>query len=349
VTATAADRSRTRLRIVRDDRAPAAWDDFLTGVPAADVFCTTRWHEALLRHYHGSQALWLAAYQDDRLVGGLVATGRLRYGLRRCFSGIEGTSGGPLVAAELSSAERQGVFAELAAAYRVLLGGRTVTVTMSLPRDQEEEFGASLAAGEHWRCRQIIGAVIPVDGGVDHVDKYVLSNNRRNERNRALKRGCTAAASNDPDLLAEFYPIYQAATLGWGVEAVPLAFLHDLLTAPGSPALLISIHHEGAVIGGHFCLVSGDRLVAWVGATLPRHNKQLFPATLIVWQEIVEACARGLQWVDLGGSGDITTLDRFKQLLGAQPEKRGHYTASVPWLSLARNLRSVVARRRAQP
>ena len=104
-------------------------------------------------------------------------------------------------------------------------------------------------------------------------------------------------------------------------------------------AFLIYVEYEDRIIGGHFCVQGGDRLVAWVGATLAEHNRRLFPATLIVWQEITEGCARGVRYVDLGGSGGIGTLSRFKRLLGADTEVRGHYTLSTPWWRAARQLR----------
>ncbi len=331
------------IEVYQRDVPPPDWAALVARVSVASFFYRPLWTEAVARHYPGATPLWLEVRRAGELIGGLAAVARSRHRLRRYASHLDGTSGGPLVASDLSPTDQQEVFGALADRYADLVGGRTVQASISLAADTELRFG-SLLSDRGFERRDVSGAVIPLDGGLAYVERHVLSNNRRNERNRAVKRGCSAGSSVDRAKLAEFHAIYRAATRHWGVEPAPLSLLEELAERGEGRAFLIYVEYEDRVIGGHFCVHDGDRLVAWVGATLPEHNRQLFPATLIVWQEIAEGCTRGARYLDLGGSGGIGTLNRFKRLLGADTEVRGHYTLSVPWWRAVRQLRRFVHR-----
>ena len=112
---------------------------------------------------------------------------------------------------------------------------------------------------------------------------------------------------------------------------------HLLLRGRGG-AFLSWVRCEGRVIGGHFNLHAGATVTAWVGATLPEHNDK-FPATLLIWTDIEEACRRGAARLDLGGSGGVAGVARFKELLGAQEETRASWEIAAPAYRLWHRLR----------
>jgi hypothetical protein len=165
-------------------------------------------------------------------------------------------------------------------------------------------------------------AVVDLAGGLAHVERYVLSNNRRNERNRGLKRGCTLHTSHDPADLAAWYPLYLEIAAGWAQAAVPLGFMQELVREQPRHAFFVHVRHDGGIIGGHFCVAWRDHVHALYGASRDDRAKELFPATLLYWQDIVEACARGARWLDFGGYAGRSGLQRFKQLMGATEELR---------------------------
>ena len=93
------------------------------------------------------------------------------------------------------------------------------------------------------------------------------------------------------------------------------------------------------MIGGHLNLHYGDRVIAWNGVTDPALARTHFPATAAIWGDLVESCARGARWLDLGGSGGVIRLEDFKRSFGAREQERGWYTSDAPALSLLRSLR----------
>ncbi len=306
--------------------APPGWDAWLETIAGSEYAASAWWTTAAARHFPAASALWLLARHDGRVVGGLPAVSRRRFTLRKFESSVEGSPAGPVLDPALDEATRDEAFAALTAAYAARVGGRTVSADLTLGRANEARHGASLAAEAGWRREEVPTSVVDLSAGLAHVEAHVLSNNRRNERNRGLKRGCTLGASSDLADIAAWYPIYREVAQDWVQSPVPLAFMQDLARARPDRAFLVLVRHAGAIIGGHFCVHWQDRVCALYGASRRDVAKELFPATLLYWQDLVEGCARGAVVLDFGGFGGQAGLRRFKQLMGASEELRAQYT-----------------------
>jgi CelD/BcsL family acetyltransferase involved in cellulose biosynthesis len=311
---------------------PAGWDAWLGAAGAGEYAASAWWTQAAARHFPAARAVWLAGRLEGRLVGGLAAVGRRRFGLERLESSVEGSPGGPVVDPTLDAATRGAVFAALVHAYARRVRGRTVSATFTLGRDAEAAHGSGLADSRIWRREEVPTALVDLNGGLDYVEAHVLSNNRRNERNRGLKRGCTLHVASDAADLAAWYPLYLEVAQDWAQAPVPLAFMQDLARARPERAFLVQVRRGGQIIGGHFCVHWGERITALYGASRRDVAKELFPATLLYWQDLVEGCARGAAAVDFGGFGGQAGLRRFKELMGTREELRAQYTFMPgPW------------------
>ncbi len=188
--------------------------------------------------------------------------------------------------------------------------------------------------------------MVCLDGGIETVDKERLVMNKRNERNRGLKRGAEVFTTRDDDLLAQYYPIYEQASGHWGVTPAPLGLLRDLLNDPLDRVFLTCVKLEDRVIGGHLCLHLGERVFAWNGVTDPEFARSHFPATLCFWGDLVEACHRGARWLDFGASGGVNSLAGFKKYFGAELMERGFYVSDSPGLQAMRRLGNLLGRAR---
>jgi len=330
---------RHELTVAVTHAPPAAWAEFLTSAAGVEFFHTTLWTESVTRHIPGCKPYWLSIRHDDRLVGGLVALRQRTGWFTRFVSSHEGTCGGPVVRGDLSTEFQEQIVATLLERYAESLTGRCLQLSFTWAATVVEQWDR-LAQVAGWSGRTVPGAVIPLVGGLEHVERYIFKKNRRNERNRALKRGCISGVTRDPELLAQYYPIYLASARRWGITPTPLNLLQELLIDPGEHVFLSYVQYEDELIGGHVNFGWGRRVTAWNGATLAEHNDK-FPATLLIWTDIVEACQRGAEILDLGGSGGIATLANFKKLLGASEEIRIHYQKTrrcYRWLRQARSL-----------
>jgi len=330
------------LLLEQDDSPPDDWSRLVDADCAADYFHTAHWTCSARDHHPGLNAFWLTARLDGRLVGGLAGLHRSRP-VNRWESNLEGTSGGPLFHSSLSKSDRRYVFQELMATYLGLRGSALGSTCVSINHQQEKSFGPWLReSSAGWSHHDTPAAVIVLDGGLEFVEMNLMKKNKRNERNRALRRDARVEITNDPGLLAAYYPIYEKASRLWNIPPAPLPFLQALLADPhtlecGAPRTFFTcVILNEKVIGGHLNLQFKDRVIAWNGVTDPDFAKTHFPATLAVWGDIEESCRRGAGLLDLGGSGGVVSLEGFKKNFGAISESRGHYVLESTGMKILR-------------
>lgn len=336
------------LVVERSDAPPSDWQQLLAADPCADYFHTTHWTSCVCEHYPDLSVFWLSARLEGRLVGVLAGVHRSKP-VERWESNIEGTSGGPVLDSSLGRSDCRVVFEKLMDAYVDLRGKGQGTTCVTINHPQEEIFGPWLRESSiGWQYNETPASVIPLDGGLDFVALHLMTSNKRNERNRGLRRGASIEITNDPELLAAYYPIYEQASERWKITPTPLPFLQALLadnstTASGfSSTFFTCIMLEEKVIGGHLNLQLGDRVIAWNGVTDPEFARTHFPATLAVWGDIEESCRRGAGLLDLGGSGGVVSLEGFKKYFGASDETRGHYVLDSMGMKILRGGRKLL-------
>lgn len=338
-----ADSSLLRLEI--GAAAPPDWETLVAADPAADFFHTRRWTETVAACYPDLDALWLTARADERLVAGLSILQSVGRRVERLESSFDGTSGGPVVAGDLPVDFATSLFHLLVDRFHQMRSGPLGLLSLSLNEGHEARFGPGLRGDGHWRRHDHPAAVISLEGGIEEVQTSRLKKTKRNERNRAAKRGVTTEVTRDPGAVAEYYPIYLRATDRWGVRPTPLEMLQGLLagnerTGPGVGDAFFTVARLGdRVVGGHLNLVYGDRVIAWSGVTDPDYSREFFPATAAICADLVESCRRGARWLDLGGSGGAAKLGDFKRYFGAEEQERGWYTSETAALRALRFLR----------
>jgi hypothetical protein len=271
----------------------------------------------------------------------------LALGFRRLNSSYEGTSGGPVIAGDLDHRDRDLAFGVLVDALGSQPTGLLGSCAMVLSPAQEKRFGPQLLGCPGWVRRDATTAVVSLRGGIEQVEADRLVMNKRNERNRGLRRGAEVFATKEPALLREYYGIYDQAARHWGIEAVPQGLLQGLLADGEDRVFFTCVRLEGKVIGGHLNLHYGDRVLAWNGVTDPRYARTHFPATLCFWGDLVEACRRGAAWLDFGGSGSVGSLEGFKKYFGAELQMRGLYVRDSSLVRMTRRGRGFWRKTRA--
>ncbi|MFT5315036.1 MAG: hypothetical protein ACI9UK_000866, partial [Candidatus Krumholzibacteriia bacterium] len=266
--------------------APDDWEQLLSATGAVDYSQTKHWQNVFCRHREGAKQVWLTVRRGQELVAGMPAiiTQQSRrvggaLSLRRIDSSVDGVSGGPLLHPSLSTPEQDHVFAQL---MKMLLDERPAGLSsagVALSATCDQRFGTLMAAEKRWHRRPSPTAMVSLAGGSEVVASDRLVVNKRNERNRGLRRGAEVFATTDPNLMAQYYPIYTSACAHWGVAPLPLALLQDLLSDPDDRVFFTCVRFEDKVIGGHLCLHLGDVVFAWNGVTDPEFARTHFPAT----------------------------------------------------------------------
>jgi len=331
------------------DRVPPDWAELVNRDPAAEYTHSQYWIETVCQHLRGARPIWLSLRRAGKLAGGLNTVARpsgrkvlgLPMGFRRLDSSFEGTSGGPVIAGNLDQRDRDLAFGLLVDALGAQRTGLLGSCAMVLSPAQEERFGPLLHGRPGWVRHDATTAVVSLSGGIEQVEKDRLVMNKRNERNRGLRRGAEVFATNDPAILGEYYGIYEGAARHWGIETVPRELLQALLRDGDQRVFFTCVRLDGRVIGGHLNLHYGDRVLAWNGVTDPRYARTHFPATLCFWGDLVEACRRGAAWLDFGGSGSVGSLEGFKKYFGAELQMRGLYVRDSSFVGLMRKGRGL--------
>ena len=140
--------------------------------------------------------------------------------LRRLESSVEGSPAGPVVDPTLDAATRDAVFAALVAAYAAARrrpdGVRGLHPRAAPAKPRTARASPPAGSGGARRCPT---ALVDLAGGLAHVEAHVLSNNRRNERNRGLKRGCYAARQQRPRRSRRLVPALPGGGAGLGPGA----------------------------------------------------------------------------------------------------------------------------------
>ena len=315
------------VNLYRGDRPPTVWGTLPQDDPPRAFSHHDYWIRSIVRHIPGHSGGWLIAETGGRALGGVPLVESRKGPFRRFSAHYMGTPGYPLLPASLDLPVRGRVVAGLCRALRRLSrGGGTLDLNLFMPADHSVFWRRELS-----RCgarhRDVSHSAIPLDGGIETVEQRHFHRTRRKERNRALRAGCEAGVTSDPQIVDAYYPVYLAATRRWGVDPLPSPFFRSLLEQGGGRAFMSWVRFEGRLIGAHLNL-EGDRdVTAWNGATLPEHNDK-HPATLLIWTDLEEACRRGSSCLDLGSHGGLAGVANFKKLFGAEDRFRSRYTLS---------------------
>jgi len=304
----------------------------------AHYFQGSSWSSAISKNYPGCDAVWITVFQDDKPAGGLVLVRVAQSIFTQLHSNYEGTTGGPFCLSNLSDEEKVKVnsmlleeFAKLSAEKKVIAS--TVCTSSFEAGDILHRAG--------FEMQPFTGASISLVDGYDHVEMNVIKKNRRNERNRSMKRGCTTGVTTDPKIIDEYYPIYLRATSRWGTKPVPEQLLKDLLTDSSGDAFMSWVRLDGKLIGGHLNFSAGGIVTAWNGAT-DLELKDVFPASVLIFTDVEEACSRGCVLLDLGAHGGVEGVEQFKRMFGAESDRRIMFTKKTVIKRIFGKLKSVI-------
>jgi hypothetical protein len=321
---------------------PPDVERLLARIPAAEIGASVLWNRLAARHYPGAEQIWLIAESSGEAVGFLPVITRRHHGFERLESSLDGVCGGPQVPLDLPSPFRDQVFAALCRSLVGLVGRRRVVAAFSLSPSSFTRFRAPLLPAP-WLGVETRAAVVPCADGLAAVDRR-LERIRRSERDRALRRGCRIQVETDAAGLSEWYPLYAARAARWAQIPVPLGFMQDLLREAPERVVFGTVRRDGELLGGHFGIISAERLVSWQGGVRPGLPAGLFTTVLLYWLDITTACERGLAAVDFGGCAGRESLWDFKRRFGAEAEIRHQWHART---RLGQLLAGVAARIRS--
>ena len=139
----------------------------------------------------------------------------------------------------------------------------------------------------------------------------------RNQLNVAEKAGLQHECGTSDEFFDRFLRIYeqmwQNKKFPTGVRVPIIHRMHRSL--PEQQKLLVTIVKDGDTdLGATVCAAYGNRLLYFLGATMPGLRSEARPGYLLQWLHIEKAKQLGLRWYDLGGYDDkVEDIARFKK------------------------------------
>lgn len=312
------DGFRLEVRGAVDD---AEWEALIGRDPRAHVLH----HPDVLRIVAREDPAWVPRWFEVRDADGTLRAGmgtveRSRAGWKLRVTGAHGLYGGPVAAPEDEAAE-----ARLARAFGRRERWRTLHRELVW-------HGAAPPRGPWGGLQALDAATLDTAGPPDFEAwlREVFPMNRRNESNRSVRRGLTMEIDAQGTSLEAFHPLYAARSEGWGVPPIPCGVMQALVARFEEIFVVVARDADGALVGAHVCVDMGDELFAWVGTT--ERRKDVFPATMIVREEVRWCYAHGRARVNLGSSIGREGIRGYKKLMGADADRRWIVDVDLrPW------------------
>lgn len=137
--------------------------------------------------------------------------------------------------------------------------------------------------------------------------------------------------------IQQYYALYETRTREWGYrEPSYPREVYDLLHRYGRPYVQVRLAEmHGAAIGGLVTFEYGDTVFAWSNA-VPAAFRQFCPVHLLLDDALRSAQEKGFALVNLGGSGNLFGVRKFKESFGAVQVDLETYRIASRLASLAR-------------
>ncbi|MEU4498693.1 GNAT family N-acetyltransferase [Streptomyces sp. NPDC023998] len=185
--------------------------------------------------------------------------------------------------------------------------------------------------------------VLDLDGGMDVLWTKRWSRNTRarlrSAERKAERAGLVIDSGDSPELVADFYELYlrwlerrarerhlpPAVVRNRGKRAEPLAkFQAVAASLPGVCRILVATL-DGEPVAGTIVLLYGSVCVYWRGFSDMRTAGPLRVNQLLQLRSVEQACDVGCRYYEMGESGGVASLERFKANLGGRERRITEY------------------------
>jgi lipid II:glycine glycyltransferase (peptidoglycan interpeptide bridge formation enzyme) len=165
----------------------------------------------------------------------------------------------------------------------------------------------------------------------------------RNQIRRAEREGVIVRPAMQYSDIAAYYTLYEKIIneRKW-IAIYTLKFLKEMFELHDNVILLVA-EYEKKIIGGGWYVRDGSSLFYWQSA-IDYKYKNHFPMYAIINYAILLACRESMATFNMGGSGGLASLEKFKSFWGARKVPFWGFVWKNPILSPVRQIWSPVRR-----
>ncbi len=298
-----------------EDVPRKVWEAFVGSSDHAYFFHTPLWADILAEAYRYRVATRLYEIDGAEILVPLME--RRKYGVCMAQSMPLGY-GGVFSHSRLSTEVLDAVLASM-------VGGRRLVFELTTPPF------CDLAIRAHGRVRQdrsdwASAHVLPIDGDFEHLWKHRFSRHVRRGMQNADRAGVRVYTADDLASYRQFYSLYEQRSGEWGYTVPPHPWpLYECLQKARSPCVALRLAAlDGTVVGGLVTFEYGDCIFGWSNASTGETQKY-YPIYSLIRDLLEYACEHGFAYFNLGASGDLQGVIRFKEQFGARRVAVGRY------------------------
>jgi CelD/BcsL family acetyltransferase involved in cellulose biosynthesis len=293
----------------------SAWEAALDRLPLHSFFATPLWGLMLDDSELGYKCLALEADLGGIQVLLPMATST-RFGVTLRQSMPFGTYGGPLVVDEEENADHEKASRRLA----VLLGKRWRSgILFATPGPHPHlELPDPYASYET--------DLLDLTAGKDALWK-ALDKDARNQVRQAERAEVDVRVDNSEAAFRDYYEMLEASAKRWGSKRPkrPWSLFASISRHATDQAVRLWLAYvDGRPAAGCLCFYGRCEVFYW-SAAMHEGVARARPNTLLQWRVIADAADRGYQVYNMGASGELTGVRRFKEQFGAQPRSYPAY------------------------
>lgn len=319
------------------DRAPADWPALLSADPSSTAAHRPEVWAAFAAVQPGVEVRVAVVERDGRLLGGAPAVLERRAGLHWLHALPMMLPAAPLA----HEGEHARVDALVAGAFDALAReARVVGGEWSLYREARAPVAPDDVGRVAGETRWLEAAIVDLTGGVEAAVNRGARKHRQ-ALHHARRRGGLAFAES-PAMLDAAYALHVAQSRRWrGHRALPIELSRRLLAGADPVARLFGLRDRQGLVSAALALDGPNETFVWWSGTHPDgRRRQAF--TLLLWNIVEWAAARGRARVNLGASTGLEQVAAFKQALGAEgfrypvrwlaPRNRAPHARAIAWL-----------------
>ncbi|MBD3178147.1 MAG: GNAT family N-acetyltransferase [Candidatus Latescibacteria bacterium] len=160
--------------------------------------------------------------------------------------------------------------------------------------------------------------IIELKEDFEYYSANKLSSTKRKICRRSRRAGVNVRDLETRGELDEFYRIYKERSAGWGgVHPLPLNLFGNLFEKRGETLSFSGAFLDGRMLGCHVDFYGGNMAQAWISGVSIEGNQLGVPSYLI-YHSVLRAYRQGMNYFNLGSSGEDRGLIFFKESLGGE-------------------------------
>lgn len=199
----------------------------------------------------------------------------------------------------------------------------TMPPLSNLPLDFEDS--SIIEVKDSWNYAHIL----PLKKSFDYIWKNKFNRRARRSIKKAAKNDIKILKGDSLDDFEDYYRIYsKSAEEKWGYETPPDPFdLYKNMYKYGSNDVnLYLAQKDNEAIAGYITLNYGKNIFMYGGSFLSEYGS-LHPSSLLYNHIIESGCNNGYEYLNMGSSGDISGVMKFKENFGPELIKTNKFRA----------------------